>query len=221
MSVPVMRLPAAIAALMVMVSCAPAPDGTSEKRTTTTRDFSGVLRDRNDDGTIVVLCFGDSITKGTFYGAYPWKLRTLLNGPTVVNEGIYGETSVRGRRRLPGVLDKVRPDYVVLIEGINDGCTVEDVASNLSVMVEEIRRRGAVPVVGTLFVSPRRERGVPARCARRVNHHIRKLPVGLVDLDRVMRHRWDAFTKDGIHPNIQGYALIAERVAAALAAGPR
>ena len=213
-----MSLPAAIARIaLALIVMGP---GTGEKQATA-RDVSAVLRDRNDDGTIVVLCFGDSITKGTFFGAYPWKLRTLLNGATVVNEGIYGETSVRGRRRLPAVLDKVRPDYVVLIEGINDCCTVEDVESNLSAMVEGIRRRGAVPLVGTLYVSPKRERGVPARCARQVNHHIRKLPVGLVDLDRVIRHRWDAFTIDGIHPNMQGYALIAETVAAALAADPR
>jgi lysophospholipase L1-like esterase len=185
------------------------------------RDFAGVLHDQNGDGKIVVLCFGDSITAGTIYGAYPAELRTMLKGPTVVNEGVFGETSTEGRRRLPAVLDKVGADYVVLLEGINDACKVDDVAANLSAMVAEVRGREAVPLVGTLFVSPRRERGQPARCAKQVNHRIRELPVALVDLDRAMRHRWDAFTRDGLHPNGWGCKHIAETVAGALAAGPR
>ena len=194
-----MSLPAAIAALIVVVSSALAADELRDVQATA-RDFSGVLRDRDGDGQTVVLCFGDSITKGSFYGAYPGRLRKMLNGPTVVSEGIYGETSEKGRRRLPGVLDKVRSDYVVIIEGINDGCRVEAVASNLSAMVEEVRGRGAVPLVGTLFVSPKRERGVPARCAKRANHHIRDLPVPLVDLDRAsgtvgMNSSWTASTR--------------------------
>jgi lysophospholipase L1-like esterase len=219
-----MSLPAANArvalALLVLVSSAPAADGLGAEQATA-RDFSGLLRDGNGDGQTVVLCFGDSITRGTFYGAYPWRLRKMLKGPTVVNAGNYGETSVKGRRRLPGVLDEVRPDYVVIIEGINDACAVDAVAQNLSAMVEEVRGRGAVPLVGTLFVSPRRERGRPARCAKQVNHHIRGLPAALVDLDRPMRHRWDTFTQDGIHPNGAGCALIAEAVAEALTAGSR
>ena len=185
------------------------------------RDFARLLQDRNGDGKIVVLCFGDSITAGTIYGAYPGDLRKMLNGPTVVNEGVFGETSAEGRQRLPPVLDKVRPDYVVVVQGINDVCNVDGVADNLSAMLAEVRRRQAIPLVGTLFVSPKRERGGPARCAKQVNHQIRALPAALVDLDRAMRHRWDAFTKDGLHPNGWGCKQIAETVADALAAGPR
>lgn len=185
------------------------------------RDFTRLLHDQNGDGQVVVLCFGDSITAGTIYGAYPGELRTLLKGPTVVNEGVFGETSAEGRQRLPGVLDTVRPDYVVIVEGINDVCRVDHVDAHLSAMVAQVRQRQAVPLVGTLFVSPKRERGQPARCAKRVNHRIRALPAALVDLDRTMRHRWDAFTKDGLHPNGWGCKQIAETVADALAAGPR
>jgi lysophospholipase L1-like esterase len=202
--------------LSLVATCALAQDPASEQR-----DFTRVLRDQDGDGNIVVLCFGDSITAGTLYGAYPGELRKRLNGPAVVNEGLFGETSAEGRQRLPRVLDKVRPDYVVLLEGINDACKVDEVVANLTAMVAEIRRRQAVPLVGTLFVSPRRERGQPARCAKQVNHRIRALPAALVDLDRAMRHRWDAFTKDGLHPNGWGCMHIAETVADALAAGPR
>jgi lysophospholipase L1-like esterase len=88
-------------------------------------------------------------------------------------------------------------------------------------MVEDVRRHRAVPLVGTLFVSPKRDRGNPARCAKRLNHRIRDIPAALIDLDRAMRHRWDAFTKDGLHPNGWGCALIAETVAEVLATGPR
>jgi hypothetical protein len=54
-----------------------------------------------------------------------------------------------------------------------------------------------------------------------VNHRIRALPATLVDLDRAMRHRWDAFTRDGLHPNGRGRRHIAEKVAEALSTGPR
>jgi hypothetical protein len=50
------------------------------------------LRDVNGDGKLVILCFGDSVTKGSARGTYPGMLRRLLeNQAKVGNAGIFGE----------------------------------------------------------------------------------------------------------------------------------
>jgi acyl-CoA thioesterase I len=177
------------------------------------------LRDVNGDGQIVVLCFGDSITKGNALGAYPLKLGTLLQGrATVVREGIWGEATAAGRERLPGVLDKYQADYVIVLEGINDGCNVptETVVENLRAMTDEVRRRGAVPLVGMVFVSPELFVGSWARCAAQINDGIRHLPVSTIDFAAVLDRRWQELTVDGLHPNNRGCAALADAAMRAL-----
>jgi lysophospholipase L1-like esterase len=171
------------------------------------------LRDVNGDGQIVILCFGDSITRGTALGAYPSKLGTLLQGrATVVSDGIWGEATAAGRERLPKVLDQHRLDYVILLEGINDGCNVpaETVVENLRAMTDEVRRRGAVPLVGMLFVSPDLWAGGWVRCAEKINAGIRGLPVARIDFGAGLRGRWKELTTDGLHPNNRGCAALAD-----------
>ncbi len=179
------------------------------------------LEDVDGDGRIVVLCFGDSITKGTLLGAYPAKLRELLAGrASVIGEGVYGERTAEGRERLRGLLERERPDYVILLEGINDGCNVpaERVVQNLRAMADEARRRGAVPLIGTVFVSPALRGGLLRRCAERINAGIRTLPVDVVEFASVMEGHWDEWTPDGLHPNNRGCDALAEAAARALEA---
>ena len=85
------------------------------------------------------LAFGDSITTGVFSPdlalalatsagiptSYPAQLEALLMGRypdqpiSVINSGKPGEDTRDGKQRLPGVLDQVRPDVVMILEGIN------------------------------------------------------------------------------------------------------
>jgi lysophospholipase L1-like esterase len=100
----------------------------------------------------VILAFGDSLTYGTGVKqsqSYPAVLEELT-GIKVVNSGVSGETTDEGLKRLPGVLDKVSPDLLILIEGGNDILRNSDLAQtkrNLASMIELAQQRGVQVVL--------------------------------------------------------------------------
>ena len=164
----------------------------------------------------VILAFGDSITSGvgaTSVESYPEILQGLINRK-VIKSGIPGETSGEGLVRLPGELATHRPKLVLLCLGGNDllrKMDLEKTASNMSRMVQMIRNSGAevvligVPKPGLVLSTARfyktiaEDMGVPLEGSL------------LADIlaDRKLR-------ADPIHPNREGYRLLAEGVAAFL-----
>ncbi len=177
------------------------------------------LRDVNGDGTIVILCFGDSITQGSLRGVYPSRLETLLEGrASVLREGVTGEATSEGRARLAEVLADSAPDYVIILEGINDGCNVpvDVVVENLRAMVSAVRAHGAVPLLGTVFVSSDLMGGFWRECAARINVAMRALDAQRIDFAGAIGERWDELTVDGLHPNSRGVDVLATRAAKAL-----
>ncbi len=164
-------------------------------------------------GDAVILAFGNSLTRGT--GAeeeesYPAVLETLI-GRRVVNAGVPGETTGEGLRRLPGVLEEVDPDLVILCEGGNDflrGIPPKRVQENLDAMIRAVRRTGAdivlvaVPRPG-VFVRP------PGLYKDLAEAH--SVPVEAEILTRVLTA--PALKSDPIHPNAAGYREIARALA--------
>jgi acyl-CoA thioesterase-1 len=96
----------------------------------------------------VILAFGDSLTKGTgarIEESYPSNLQEIL-GLTVVNEGIPGEISEKGLKRLAQLLAETSPDLVILCHGGNDilkGLSTDKLENNLAQMIELIKSQGA------------------------------------------------------------------------------
>lgn len=141
------------------------------------------LVDLNMDGQIVVLCFGDSITRGVGDGpsegslppapsaGYPARLLPLLipksKLPVVVlNDGVPGERTPSGLPRLRQHLATNPVDYAIILEGTND---VEDgnaprALDNIKAMIDATFGAGAQPVIGTI---------TPSCCA-----HKNQLPFG-------------------------------------------
>ena len=67
----------------------------------------------------VILAFGDSLTFGTGANSehsYPAEL-ARLTGLTVINAGIPGEVTAQGVRRLPALLDRYKPQLLLLCHG--------------------------------------------------------------------------------------------------------
>ncbi len=75
----------------------------------------------------------------------------------VVNASISGETTDGGLRRLPGLLDKNKPDVVILELGGNDGLRgfpPEVIESNLARMIELVQDNGAMPLIVGMQIPP-------------------------------------------------------------------
>lgn len=162
----------------------------------------------------VILAFGDSLTLGTGAGhgeSYPAVLERLI-GRRVVAEGVRGEVSGAGLRRLAKALDRHRPDLLILCHGGNDILRRHDRATteaNLRAMVELARGRGVdVVLIGVpepgLWISEGAE--LYARVADAY-----RLPYEGEVLAEIITS--NSLKSDSVHPNAAGYRLMAEAVA--------
>ena len=160
----------------------------------------------------IVLAFGDSLTFG--YGAdreesYPVVLEGML-GCKVVNAGVSGEDTAAGLKRLADELSEHRPDLVILCFGGNDMLREqpsEQTQANLKTMIDTIKARNAdivllgVPKPGLLLQVPDFYEALSEEY---------ELPYDGKVIRRVLR---DGYLKsDYIHPNGEGYRLMAEAV---------
>jgi lysophospholipase L1-like esterase len=198
---------------------------------------SAALEDVNHDGEIVVLTFGDSITRGVGDGArpgdtppgsggYPLRLQSLL-GVTVINDGQSGERTSEGLPRLQHDVTDVHPDYAILLEGTNDllgGDDLHRAVDNMRSMIDAVRAAGAIPILGT----------VPPLCCSVEGSHPRSTTVAydedlralaansgvdLIDFYSAFaggpQAAYDAgrgllHAPEGIHPTPAGYDVMAE-----------
>jgi acyl-CoA thioesterase I len=160
-----------------------------------------------------VLAFGDSLTFGTGanpHESYPAKLKTLINR-NVIGAGVPGEVSEEGLARLPAMLDEHQPKLMILCHGGNDFLRKLDegkAAANVRAMVKLAKDRGiAVMLLATpkpgLSVSPPKFYGEIAKEF--------SLPINDGVLRKVLTD--NSLKSDLVHPNAQGYAVIAEELA--------
>jgi lysophospholipase L1-like esterase len=168
------------------------------------------------DSGAVVLAFGDSLTYGTGatpQQAYPAALARLISRK-VVGSGVPGETSEEGLQRLPGVLEDVKPQLLILCHGGNDFLRKmgEDrAAANVRAMVGLARDQG---IAVMLIATPK-----PGFGASKVKFYeeIGREFAITVENDVLADVLGSGRTKsDLVHPNAEGYAVIAEAVAKVL-----
>jgi len=163
------------------------------------------------DATIVT--FGDSLTFGSGVKndfSYPAVLKSLTV-LEIINAGIPGETSAQGLMRLPTVLDQYQPHLLILCHGGNDLLRKLDksqLANNLTAMIEMARARGidvmllGVPEPKLMFLkSAQLYQEVADKARIPIESEIIATVVGNSNLK-----------SDTIHPNAQGYKMIAEAV---------
>jgi lysophospholipase L1-like esterase len=164
----------------------------------------------------VVLAFGDSLTHGTGASdaqSYPAQLEQLI-GRRVVRAGVPGEVSAAALARLPAALEATAPKLLILCIGGNDflrNLSTSAAAQNVRAMVRLARDRGIdVVLIGTpekgILLTP------PAFYAEIADAF--GIPYEGKVIGQVLRD--SALKSDPIHPNAQGYRLIAERIAALL-----
>ena len=161
----------------------------------------------------VILAYCDSLTFGTGANSdtesYPAVLAQLTQR-RVVNAGIPGEVSSEGLERLTSMLEQHQPDLVVLCHGGNDLIRRLDkrqLQNNLNQMIQLIKQHNAqvvmiaVPTLGLGLT-------VPDLYPQVALQH--QLPIEmdvLVDVESQ-----PALKSDPIHPNAEGYRIMANQI---------
>ncbi len=159
-----------------------------------------------------IICFGDSITKGKGVDSnqsYPAYLAKMTHYP-VVNSGINGDiTSEAIKRVQTDVLDR-EPLLVIIEFGGNDYLNkipLEETVKNIEEMIKLIQAKGAmvalVDVSNILFMGEYRQE------FNRLSKVYRTIFISRI-LDDIVAN--EKLKSDAIHPNAQGYKLIAYRV---------
>jgi lysophospholipase L1-like esterase len=178
------------------------------------------------------LAFGDSITEGVTSMApftiafldYPSGLQGMLAARyydqtiSVKNAGLAGELALDGQDRLQHVFTTVRPEVVLLMEGVNDlsrygEAGIEPAANALHWMTRYAQREGARVFLGTLL---RQRPGAPKACCvallEQFNSRVQRVAElnGAELVDLYSQVDLSLIGSDGLHPTEAGHQRIAE-----------
>ena len=161
-----------------------------------------------------VVAFGDSITYGYRVDkdqSYPSQLSTLLQ-TEVINAGVNGETSQQGLRRLPSVLEKYKPQILIICEGGNDILRRRSLVrakENIAKMIQLARdKKIFVVLVGV----PTTE--VLTLSTAQFYHELAdefNVPLEDTALEDILSD--NTLKIDQVHPNEEGYKILSNRLA--------
>ncbi len=168
-----------------------------------------------------VSCIGDSITENK----YPPMLKELLDDGTgldwrVIDHGLGGYQIFHIRDAVAeGAWWNEHPHYVLILAGANDGVHDKDYTKSAAAMqdiVNYMRRSGGKIIVSAMLPSLD---GRITDWAKKFNQRVKDTVSGI---DYFMESNWDSFYEaegnharpdlmdDYLHPNQEGYHLIAE-----------
>jgi len=160
----------------------------------------------------VIVAFGNSLTFGTGTSrefSYPSVLQQLT-GFTVINEGIPGNTTEDGLKRIDKVLTQYTPELVILCLGGNDFLRKKpnnETKNNLLTIINKIKQSGSQII---LLAVP--EFGIFINDAKLYAEIAEQTQVALLE-DVLSDYLSDRTLKsDTIHLNKQGYHKLAESI---------
>jgi len=166
--------------------------------------------------TLIIL--GDSVTEG--YGvakesSYPALLEKELKGWKVTNAGISGSTSASAPSRMKWAL-KAKPDAILLALGGNDGLRalkVSEMKKNLGDAIKLAGKQGVKVLLAGYKAPPNYGNEYTFGFARVFTQLAKenKAPLYTFILDGVAGDS-KLNLADGIHPNIAGHKVIAEKL---------
>lgn len=190
-----------------------------------------------------IVAYGDSLTEGVtspdpttlllnLPDSYPMKLQALLSARytdqaiEVFNEGCSGEFAngssrncAGGVKRLPGVIDRDKPQLILLMHGANDlnnNKPISGVIGALEQMIDEAQRRRIPVIVASLPPqNPEGSRGKNGaddlpELSRRIRAMAADEGAIFLDLFNLMGTWVGYIGVDGLHPTPVGYQRIAE-----------
>jgi acyl-CoA thioesterase-1 len=170
-----------------------------------------------------LLVVGDSISAG--YGIEAeqgWvallqkKLLTERLNYQVVNASISGDTSAGGLARIDKALAQVKPQWVLLELGANDGLrglSPKEMKSNLSEIIQHSQKAGAKVALLAMKLPPNYGKRYIEMFYQVYPELAAELKIALVPfiLEDVALKK-ELMQADGLHPNAQGQPLIMEKI---------
>ena len=178
-----------------------------------------------------VVFLGDSITDG-------WPLNQYFPGKPYINRGISGQITGQMLGRMKADVLDLKPRVVVVLGGANDlarGVKVSVIQNNLSMIATLSEAHGVKPVIASILPisdyhksqNPDYERSCdrPPDKIRQLNEWTRRMCAerGFVYLDYHSRvadaigQLGASLSSDGLHPNSEGYKVMAPMAGAAIA----
>lgn len=162
-----------------------------------------------------IVCFGDSLTYGT--GAakgmdYPSQLSKLI-GVEVINAGVPGDTTAKALSRINEIIN-MNPRIVLITLGGNDlknKKNKETVFKNLEQIIHIIQKNGALVIIGGIDV-PIWGRGF-GRAYLELSEKTGSVLIQNIFKDIMGNSN---LMSDLIHPNSQGYTIMANHFYEAL-----
>ena len=160
----------------------------------------------------VILAFGDSLTVGVGASeqhSYPQVL-SMLSGRKVISAGVSGEETSGGVKRLPAVLDEVRPNLLILRQGGNDilrNRNLHQAKQNLANMIENASSRSIDVVL--IGVPEKKLFSDSAPFYQELADEY-----ALVYSDDILSDliRKNEYKSDAVHLNQKGYYMMAESI---------
>jgi acyl-CoA thioesterase-1 len=177
--------------------------------------------------TMTIVALGDSTTKGT-PGPLSFADRMMEARPqwTVVARGVDGERSDQIRARFATDVEALRPDYVIILAGVNDAYQGRPIAAtklDLMWMYGRAKAIGAVPVAATILPF---SAATPDQSLRieRLNAWIRaaasRARIPFCDTARAAADPKDPRrlkgSPDGLHPDVATYRAVGDALVKAL-----
>lgn len=170
-----------------------------------------------------LLVMGDSLSAG--YGMQSkdgWvklletKLEQQGYDLQIVNASISGETSGGGLRRLPALLEKHQPQYVILELGANDGLrgqSLKTMRSNLSQMIQKSHAINANVLVLGMMIPPNYGRKYTERFHESFKTVASDNNTALVEFFLApVALQGNYFQADRVHPNESAQPLLLEHI---------
>ncbi len=163
---------------------------------------------RDSQGKTIV-CFGNSLTAGYMVApeySYPARFQHWVTLP-VLNHGVSGDTTFDALPRLPAAL-AAKPRIAVVELGINDcgwGLAVVEARPNLTRIIKAFQEQGAAVVLAGFSLA--------GMAAWEEMYRVLAETYGALlvpDIFAGMHGRADLVFEDGLHPNADGYAVMAE-----------
>lgn len=169
-----------------------------------------------------LLIVGDSISAGFgievgqgWVSLLEQRLKDKQYNYQLINASISGDTSTNGVARLPNLLEKYKPDVVVIELGGNDGLRGTPpklIEQNLTQMVSLAKQQATVLLVGIQlppnYGQQYLDRFVAVYPAVAKAQEVALLPSIVVNTGG----NPDLMQADGVHPNTKGQAIIMEDV---------